>query len=809
MNRKCSWLVFVVLALTLAVAFNGCSGGGSSSSTPTTTTTGTGSTLKVAEKVSVVDAQSTVGKPVALKIGDFRLAPASGSDYYNDPQTIWVEEGSAEAFDTINEILCSMTQAQYDDMVNKGDYKAQIDKSKCSSNSDSAKSAGQNSQNQSSGSTATSYEMWTVNSNRADNNSPHYVKVWIHQDADEMGKEMLLYAKATITESVSSTNPYGIFTIYFKSEATVNGATFNPFKGFLKAEKDSTGKVLLKFANKGGFDMDNDGTNDFGFDEGVTMDRASDGSSGTGTTYMSNNMGTESKSGQYDFAFTTANFRRRDASDTTKDKCYSRTTFDETVWRYGLYDATTGVRTEIDSGFPIKKDSSYGWIGYYGLWFPEDVTINDGDTVKKVTYSQSGETTTDYTVVKKGGKLKKNTKHTTTLSDIKGIPLDFFNESDTGDYRVKWDSTQQKFIIFSKMNQTTFMWENVTESALNLATAFPYFGDMNFWSQAIGGQVRVKRTCTGFDQITDKMTCTDPTNASSVIYFTEDVVYAGDTVPSSLTCYDNCPKYDATLGVTQQQSDYDPSDGTTSYTYAFSSSASDMLLKDSSGNSLVLTSASGTQQWGFMSGPLFEPTSANLAALACDDWNQNSQADEGTCGWKAWSELSEYYTWETGTDSWNQLTILKDSSGTALKFDPPIQVLYAHSQTDSTKGDYKYNGTKFYLEYSGFGNLWGIPGKCVDFDTGADTSCGPKTRWIPEFSIADGSDMTKSDDSTKKYASKALEKEQRMSNVADSNCSSLTLTSYTLPSISDWVDPNIGTEPTVTNAPAVVGGVLQ
>src|SRR3989338_6762592 len=99
MNRKCSWLVFVVLALTLAVAFNGCSGGGSSSSTPTTTTTGTGSTLKVAEKVSVVDAQSTVGKPVALKIKDFRLAPASGSDYYNDPQTIWVEEGSAEAFD--------------------------------------------------------------------------------------------------------------------------------------------------------------------------------------------------------------------------------------------------------------------------------------------------------------------------------------------------------------------------------------------------------------------------------------------------------------------------------------------------------------------------------------------------------------------------------------------------------------------------------------------------------------------------------------------------------------------------------------
>ncbi|MBI5408086.1 MAG: hypothetical protein HZA14_01820, partial [Nitrospirae bacterium] len=136
----------------------------------------------------------------------------------------------------------------------------------------------------------------------------------------------------------------------------------------------------------------------------------------------------------------------------------------------------------------------------------------------------------------------------------------------------------------------------------------------------------------------------------------------------------------------------------------------------------------------------------------------------------------------------------------------PLQLQYVHSQTNASAYDYKYNGVSFYLEYSGFGNLHGIPGTCIDMDTGEPTNCGPDTRWSPEFTIADGSDCS---DGTNEYLIKALRKEQRMQNVALSNCSALTLTSYDLPSISLWVDPDIGSEPTVTNAPAVIGGVLQ
>jgi len=35
------------------------------------------------------------------------------------------------------------------------------------------------------------------------------------------------------------------------------------------------------------------------------------------------------------------------------------------------------------------------------------------------------------------------------------------------------------------------------------------------------------------------------------------------------------------------------------------------------------------------------------------------------------------------------------------------------------------------------------------------------------------------------------------------------LTSYTLASIADWVDPAIGAKPTVNDPPKVVGGITQ
>jgi hypothetical protein len=115
------------------------------------------------------------------------------------------------------------------------------------------------------------------------------------------------------------------------------------------------------------------------------------------------------------------------------------------------------------------------------------------------------------------------------------------------------------------------------------------------------------------------------------------------------------------------------------------------------------------------------------------------------------------------------------------------------------------------LDYSGFGNLWGIPSFCVNMDTGLEVDCstsgpGSPVRWVPAFTIPIGATVY---DGTTPYLAKPLELEQRMKKDTSGGCDTLSAVAYTLPVIADWVDPAIGTEPVITDAPAVIGGVVQ
>jgi hypothetical protein len=146
---------------------------------------------------------------------------------------------------------------------------------------------------------------------------------------------------------------------------------------------------------------------------------------------------------------------------------------------------------------------------------------------------------------------------------------------------------------------------------------------------------------------------------------------------------------------------------------------------------------------------------------------------------------------------------LKDpSTQEVLEFEAPLLLSYAHTWPDLST-------SMFYLEDSGFGNLNGIPGKCVEPNTGLDMPCGPDSRWVPEFNIAEGSRVDDAVSGTP-YFVKPLEMEQRMKPAGTmDDCANLLLNTYPLPNLSDFVDPNIGTEPVVDGPPAVIGGVVQ
>ena len=119
-------------SVLFTIFLTSCGGGGGS--------TGAGSTpavpasaMTVAEKVSVVDAQSGGGSGApASAPGKIRaVSLPAGSDYNTDKVNVYVEERSVEALNTVNEILCAIAQTRYDAMLNLGAYKAQVDTNQC------------------------------------------------------------------------------------------------------------------------------------------------------------------------------------------------------------------------------------------------------------------------------------------------------------------------------------------------------------------------------------------------------------------------------------------------------------------------------------------------------------------------------------------------------------------------------------------------------------------------------------------------------------------------------------------------------
>ncbi len=293
--------------------------------------------------------------------------------------------------------------------------------------------------------------------------------------------------------------------------------------------------------------------------------------------------------------------------------------------------------------------------------------------------------------------------------------------------------------------------------------------------------------------------------------------------------------------------------------YGYTFDATNYTLTDKKANKSVALTVSPTNMtdasWGFNSGLLFnsanfadtttqyswtnwDGTSASgnfIASIKCDwpyDMGNGSWADAGggnwqftpgtttkygTCAWRMWDTLNVFYTWETGPNDWNSFQTLTDSNGAVVTFDPPLHMSYTHTQTDSTAFDYSWNGSKMTLEYNGFGDLWGIPGTCWDMDTGSEAECGPGTRWVPAFSIPDGSTATYKDaqGNTQTAYIKALESEKRMR--SSTSCTQ-TLTQYELPPASKYVAPDINglptpasnpNDPIASGAPSVIGGVVQ
>ena len=755
--------------------------------------------LTLSSKVSLVSANSSASATSRTAFSHFGSDNfTSDKDISIDETETFVYERSADAFQTANSILCWMGQTRAGQMIGQGNYKAQIDKSKC----------GESSGN----SNAPQYEMWTVNSSRADG-EPMIVKAWIPMDSDDNGDpDSVIYAMSKVYQSPSDDHPWGHFKMAFSMRQGTTTSGTEIFKGYLRTKKKKDGSNVLQFYNPS---LESDGTTS---QFSVAVRKKS--GAGTAITTMPKYNQSRQPTGEqksYKIAFSDKYFyKQKKVGSTTSDPvCLRRDKYLQAAWRYGLYH-DNGSRLNINSGFPIKARTSgtdyYGYIGYYGLWMPSDAGVDNGSTVAKMDFSAAADQTgTNYTVRSWGGKLSKWTKKTVTLGSIKNIPLTWRDLSDSYQAkRVYWNGST--FKIDGEENSSTYMMEDVSESTLTLTSSNAPWG-FHFYSQALGGDGSLQLTYGTYPNHT---TPSAPSGSTNVNFNTRESVFPGDSVPSKLACYSNCPN-PATIGSGTQSTAYynfqgtDNASATTAYIYSFDNTTSGMVLKqDNDSASVILASANENFEWGLQSGILFDNTTANYNSLRCS-WDNNS-----ICPWDARTDLSSFYTWETGTKDWNKLTVLVNTSdNSSVKFDPPMSVKYTHSGTGSNSGK-SYDNASFYLEYGGFGNLWGLPSFCINRKDGEKVSCAndDSTRYVEDILVPAYADVTQTADGSTNYIVKPLEIEQTMKKASSASVctdagtdAGLAFGDISLPDESGYTAPDMTAMPVVEGPPTVVGGV--
>jgi hypothetical protein len=776
--------------------------------------------LTLSSKVSLVSSNSSAS---ATSRTAFKTASdfTSGEDINVDETETFVYERSAEAFDTANKILCWMGQTRAGQMIGQGNYKAQIDKSQC----------GESSGN----SNAPKYEMWIVNSSRADG-EPMIVKAWIPFDMDEDGtQDAVIYAQSKVYQSPSDEHPWGHFKMAFSLRQGTTTSGTEIFKGYLRTKKKKDGSNVLQFYNP---QLESDGTTS---QFSVAVRKKS--GAGTAITTMPKMNQSRQPTGEqksYKIAFSDKYFyKQKKVGSTTSDPvCLRRDKYLQSAWRYGLYH-DNGSRLNINSGFPIKATTSgtdyYGYIGYYGLWMPPQAGVGDNSTVAKMDFSGAADQTgTNYTVRSWGGKLIKYSKNEITLGSIKNVPLSFWNDGAGVEQRIAWDGTNLKLEATRVQGQ----WVDNVSSNITLTKEMTRGHSLGFYSQALGGEGQLKLVYSSFGADP-----TAPADNSTVIFNTQTPIFPGDPAPSTFACYSRCPN-PATLATgmdseraansiyhgkhgnwlgwsgsafaknsTLSESAHgrrDNHSNVSPYIYTFDNTTSGMVLQYDNGTkyNVILSTTNNGAQWGVRSGPLFDNTSANFQAIASSD---NATVEP----WRVREQMSTFYVWETGPKSWNKLEVLVASDNSSVKFDPPMNVKYTHSGTSSNSGK-SYDNSSFYLEYGGFGNLWGLPSFCISRKNGDKVSCAndDSTRYVEDILVPAYADVTQTKDGSTNYIVKPLEIEQTMKKASSASVctdagtdAGLAFGDISLPDESGYTAPDMTAMPVVVGPPTVVGGV--
>lgn len=724
--------------------------------------------------------------------------PPADSPYATDPKNEYVQDATSDGIDNLNMVLCIMNAMRPADMVNAGPYVALVDKNKCDTRQ---RASASNSSGDGSGATAApDYMNAVVDVTRATNADPMIGKVWMSMT--EKGHATDVYVSITATKSPTDVPPYGVFRLDYIGKA--GGAT--QFNGYI----DSASGVLKYL------------------ETGENSSNAALALSATSTTAGAGTMTAGSPASTFNFAYDASYFRRREG---VNDQCFDRSKAhaSRSVWRYGTYNANDGTRVDTaHPGFPITAtyngNSYYGFANYYNINFQglDLNTFADSSAVAGLTISdQRPGNTTTYTLGKVGGKLTRWDQSQTTLAAMDGVPF-VFNGDMTGqttgnaavtgfaNWQIVWNNAAASFSVIGQQmcGNTGCVVTAVNPAATvnpNALSGMPIMG----WSDSFGGNLNIPSTGAVH------------TGNDAVYYYTQSLVVPGST-SLTLHCLSRCP----TKGSVPAANAYQPGGAPASGPFG-ANTGQQWFSAPSAANTVTYTFDAGGLEANNNGVPV-PMVISNAAYFAANPQFMNGVMT-GRLFTQAFTNAScpafmpagtlcepanpvTYYTWQTGPNPWSQsLWLTNTSAGTVVAFDPPQNVPYTVTAADDPSG--AWVGKNIQLQFNGFGNLFGIPGVCVNPVDNKRIDCSTAgARYVPSFALADGDTMTAG---TTPLVVRSLDSELRLGNVLIDTCiaDNLTLNPQTVPT-GGTTDPSatIGAKPTPTvnnGSPKVIDGVIQ
>lgn len=713
----------------------------------------------------------------------------SGAPYYTDVQNLYVQDATSEGIGSLNMVLCVIGSMDPGDMVNAGPYLALVDMNKCQTKGgSSAASAG-----------ATNYANAIVNVTRASNSDPMVALVWL--SLTEQGSTTDVYAHLSATQSPTDAPPYGVFRMDYIGK--VSGQV--GFNGFIDSQPGA-----ISFLETGANSSNT----------ALAM-TATSTTAGSGTMQIGGgNSGIAP--GSFNFAYNPSYFHR---SDGVNDECFDRAKANAStlVWQYGTYSAIDGTRVDqAHPGIPLMANYNgtayYGFANYWGINF-QGLALPDGQPVAGLSVTdQRPNNTTTYQLNKLGGKLTKWTQASTTLGALDGLPFTYGADlsavttpavsAGSNNWVLQWSSANQNFSVVGSQtcSNNGCVTSTISPASTISATAFnttPISG----WADSFGGNINIPPTGSPHAA------------ADAVYYYNQSTVIPG-SVALTLYCLNQCPttaqlalfsagsSQTTPFGNNTDMQWFSAASSANTVTYTFGATG---LLE--SGSPLVLEQASqypsGSQylQNGLQTGWLLD---SPLSLANCGGGFSSPAVCEP-------ANPATYYTWQTGTNQWNQ-SLWLTTAGSVVPFDPPQNIAYT-VPTGAAYGT--YSGLPILLQFNGFGNVGGIPGYCVNPVDNSVEDCNTSgSSYLPLFSIADGTTLnlpSLSGTTTTPLIVKALNGAILLKSLGSgaAQCSAMALAPQTLPSggLHDPSNPSdglyLGAMPSVVAAPKVVDGVVQ